>query len=339
MQAIPMSNSKRFVAFLLIGAFLFLDSSTYSFASNSNTRPNANSTKPAYDTFGDPLFDKRNNKAVDPWLITFAGYLAYADNLVSSGKYDFNALIQVYFNIRGNLYEKRYSYLNILTPEEQNLGVKQSDPKPSEFLDLWSEKTKLWYCYADIRYLDNKPYTGKPLRHRLILDTCEKFLSSHTLTLPSVLKDSYVKSPFDSYTITTHYPTIRLRVPLNNLLAQVPLAGSDINFVGVINDNSKIKSIEIRPTTTDSDRYGIIFTTSEKAIPQFLDDEKTYSLTIPLDKIILEYKSKNSLTTDPACGTSYNNQIWRLKFTVTMNDDSVSKGYFDTYINRNSCLN
>jgi hypothetical protein len=335
-----MATSKKFITTSLIFLTLSLLGVNPSHASSTvGTNKISNTPKAATDTFGDPLFDKRNNKAVDPWLITFAGYLAYADDMVSSGKYDFNTLIQDYYNIRGNLYVKRYSYLNILTPEEQNLGVKQSDPKPSEFLDLWSEKTKLWYCYADKRYLDNKPYTGQPLRHRLILQSCEQFLSSHTLKLPSILKSSYVKSTFDNYSITTNLPTTTLPAPLNNPLAQSNLQGSNIIFSGVINDNSNITDLKIIPTTPDSDKYGIIFTPSGNFTPTLSPDGKSYNLSISLSDVISQYKAKNSLIDDPICSKNTNNQIWRLKFIISYKDGSTQQGYFDTYIVRNGCLN
>jgi len=290
------------------------------------------------DNFGDPLFDSRTNKAIDPWLTTFVGYLTYTDQEVSSNNYDFNTMYEHYWNLRNDLYSAGYAYDNILTQEEINLGVSKTDPMPAEFVDIWSAKTKLWYCYADIRYLDNKPYTGKPLQHRLILEPCEQYLATHTLTMPSLLKDSYVKSAFDSYQITSSYPTTTLKPPLNNPLAQVPISGGDINFTGVIKDNSQIQSIIIKAETNDSVPYGVLYHSTINQTPLLSSDNKTYTLTIPLSEVIAEAKAHNSLTKDPVCGTSFANQIWRLRFVITLKNGTVNQGYFDTYINRNACL-
>ena len=290
------------------------------------------------DNFGDPIFDSRTNKTIDPWLTTFVGYLLYNDQEVSSNNYDFNTMYQDYYNLRGDLYDYGYAYDNILTPEEIALGVSKTDPMPAEFVNIWSTKTKLWYCYADIRYLDNKAYAGKPLQHRLLLESCEEYLSTHNLTLPSLLKDSYVKSNFDSYKITTDYPTINLPQPLNNGTLQLPLNGGNIYFTGSINDNSQIQSITIKAETKDSSNYGVIYHSTINQTPILGADNTTYTLTIPLNEVISEAKSHNSLTNDPVCNTVNSPQIWRLHFTITLKSGAINQGYFDTYIARNPCL-
>jgi hypothetical protein len=272
-----------------------------------------------------PTFDVRNKKPVDKNLLKFVKYVNESNNYYyeNLNQFDSNDIYKVYENVRDWAWYYKYYFQRALSPEEVALSLDPTSPGPSEFIDLYNNKTKLKYCLADIRYFDSKPHTSDPLTQRLVLSDCATFVKGKTL-LPRILpRKIYAPSPFKKSMMNGLYDEFSPMVKVN-------ATDSELKFDVEYSKPEKIKSLKLY---FEWSRFGKFVQDGEPSYTY--EVSKNNSIVLNFSSSFTALKQNNSIPL--TCANPGLNQDWplvlKVKFVETFSDKTSISGYLNPYLN------